>query len=496
MFEPYSLQSLFCDQFKNSSSPFMHSLGEFITCQTLPSRDHIEDCRWQEPLLCEEKIIENWKQLLTVNIFCSLSEHDSSDIAIKVRQFEKHPWNKSSQYLRSLIALNHALAKMPIPETAPHLLESGAALIDLHEYCPWLALPYVPYHFEFGIFVSLLALLTKKEDLKAIALRIAKWQINTLDIKAAPLQGLFVRENEGKKFPQLCLSYLFFRCASILNKELPFSAIAEKTMISIQEYSILKREEIDPLWVLIEKWLDQYQVPSSKRLELSENIYDPSTALVGYRSTAQHCICTLHGVQTGLGSLKYEDIEIISYGPQYLPLGECQGFGIEGNALSDQGMRRSMIEWRKGSFTLKGCTRLVDQPSSSLNESAKFRGIWLEVTQEFAKPHFYLKTSFLGMDGWDSVAFSFFVKANSCKIQSQILRPQMLEKYQGEAKVITLEGTDHFLDIRPLSLKGTMQVIPLAGGDNFWGADFLIAYFMTSDQRLYQWHIGPSQVTQ
>ncbi len=51
-----------------------------------------------------------------------------------------------------LVALNHALAKMPIPEVGPCLLESGAALIDLHEYCPWLSLPYTPYHYEYGIY--------------------------------------------------------------------------------------------------------------------------------------------------------------------------------------------------------------------------------------------------------------------------------------------------------------------------------------------------------
>ncbi len=102
------------------------------------------------------------------------------------------------------------------------------------------------------------------------------------------------------------------------------------------------------------------------------------------------------GGTTGLGVLRLEDIEIVSYGPQYLPLEDCQGFGIEGNALTDQGMRRSLIEWRRQSFVLKGCTRLVDQPSSSPFGIGRFRGIWLEVSQEFKRPHFFLKTTFLG----------------------------------------------------------------------------------------------------
>jgi hypothetical protein len=200
----------------------------------------------------------------------------------------------------------------------------------------------------------------------------------------------------------------------------------------------------------------------------------------------------LHGSHTGLGVLRHDDIEIVNYGPQYLPLGECQGFGIEGNALSDHGMRRSTIEWRRGGFSLKGCTRLVDQPSSLL-EVGKFRGIWLEVAQEFKKPHFYLKTTFLGLDGWDAVAFSFFVKASCCKIQSQVLYPRTLERYDGESHTLLLQGREHQLEICPIAFKGVMQVIPLAGGDNFWGADFLVAYLMTSDCRHYQWHIGPQK---
>lgn len=491
MLDLCSLQSLYFTQIEDSSPYFDQTICRFLQSQILPPQDVVDECQWHQPFLSEDKAIENWKQLLTMNIFCELAQVHQSEVASKVRLFERHPWNQSSQYFRSLITLNHAFAKMPIPEVGPHLLESGAALIDLHEYCPWLSLPYTPHHFEFAIFLCILSLLTKRNDLQEIVLRIAHWQLNTLDIEAKPLSGLFVREKDGGAFQHLCLSYLLFRSAAILSEKTPFAAIAEAIMKSIQARLEQTREKIDSLWVLIERWLDDYKVVSYAPLELSEHIYDPCTALVGYRSLAQHVVCTLHGGHTGLGELKQDDIEIVSYGPQYLPLGDCRGFGIEGNVLSDYGIRRSMIEWRRGSFILRGCTRLVDQPSSSSFEMGKFRGIWLEVSQEFKKPHFYLKTTFLGLDGWDSIAFSFFLKATRCTVQSQILHPRTLKSYEGEAQVILLEGEKSVLELRPLSFKGTMHVIPLAGGNNFWGADFLVAYLMNSDHRHYQWHIGP-----
>ena len=492
MFDLCSLQFLYHKQIGDSSPYFERMVHQFLESQIVLSKDIVEECVWQEPLFSEEKTIENWKQLLAVNLLCELAQLHQSDIAAKVRLFERHPWNQSSQYFRALVAVNHAFAKMPIPEVGTSLLESGAALIDLQEYCPWLSLPFTPHHFELGIFLCLLALMTKRQDLQEVVLQLAHWQINTLDAAAKPLTALFVREKEGKTLHHLCLSYLLFRSAAILSEQTPFAAIAAATMKSIQERLEQAEEKIHPLWPLIEKWLEQYKILSNVPLSLPELIYDPSTALVGYRSSLQHAICTLHGGHTGLGSLRLDDIEIVNYGPQYLPLGECQGFGIEGNSLSDHGLRRSIIEWRRHAFIVKGCTRLVDQPASSPFEVGKFRGIWLEVVQEFKKPHFYLKTNFLGLDGWESVAFSFFVKAVRCRTQSQqYLLPRTLERFEGTAQNLIFEGQQTELELRFLSSKGTMQVIPLAGGNNFWGADFLVAYLLSPEQRQYQWHVGP-----
>lgn len=489
-----TLQSLFQKQITHSSPDFDRIAAQFLSQATPLPDDIIDLCSWKEPLLSEDKAFENWKHLLGFNILCSLSHANQIEIGAKVRQFEQHPWNQSSQYFRAIVALNHAFAKMPVPEVGPHLLESGAALIDLHEYCPWLSLSYHPQHLEFGLFLCLLALLTKRQDLQQVVLQLAHWQLNTLDAEGKPMAALFVREKEGNPFNLLCLSYLLFRSASILSEESPFAAVAEAALNGIQERLDKEHHKIDPLWPLIEKWLEPFKTISRAPLLLSEQIYDPSTALVGYRSTSQHVVCTLHGGHTGLGALRYENIEIVNYGPQYLPLGECQGFGIEGNALSDHGMRRSVIDWRPHSFCLKGCTRLIDQPSFSPLEMGKFRGIWLEVSQEFKKPHFYLKTSFLGLDGWESIAFTFFVKAERCLTHSQeCLLPRTLERYEGTTQTLTFESGESVLALRPLSFKGTMQVIPLAGGNNFWGADFLVAYLLTPDQRNYQWHIGPAR---
>lgn len=531
MSSPDSLRSLFQKKILRSSPYFDIIVSQSLQKGKLSDDFFIENlCSWKEPFSSEEKNIENWKNLLAENILCTICQSHQNIISEKVRLFGRQPWNQSSQFFRSIVALNHALVKMPIPEVGSHLLESGAALIDLHEYSPWLSLPYTPEHYEFGLFLSMLSLLTKRTDLKETALRLTRWQLNTLDSHAIPLKGLFVREGSCQTAESLSLSYLLFQSAYILSGEPLFKNISKIALNSLALHIEDTNETINPLWVLLEayflkhqnaehnslsslqeKTLENQNLSSIKQIYseknspshlniqnsakqgalLPEQIHDPSTALVGYRTEAQHVFCTLHGGGTGLGSIKNHDVEIVSYGPQYLPLASSQGFGIEGNALSDHGMRRSIIEWKRQSFTLKGCTRMVDQPSTD-SRIGIYRGIWLEVNQEFKLPHFYININFIGLDGWDSVGFSFFIKAKYCHIHShKTLSSGTPEGYEGESRALTFSGLETEIELNPIGFEGTMQIIPLSGNNDFWGANFLVSYHLSSACSHYQWHIRP-----
>lgn len=494
MSDTLSLQQLFQKQIQTSShySSLDQVAVNYLT-STFISQEQLEaECNWQETLFSINKTIDNWKRLLTIQLICPVVY---PWMRTKIRLFENQPRNQHSQYFRALVALNYALAQMPVPEIGIHLLESGAALVDLTEYAPWLSFSRTPYHLEFGLIISLLALITKKEDLRHQALKLIRWQLNTLDGQSQLLNGLFVREKESSPTQNDAISYLLFRAASKLDGDPLFKTACQASLKVLNEKLEKSEFSIDCLWPVVDKYLNAYpSINETKASSLGEQIYDPSTSLVGYRSATQHAICTLHGSYTGLGSLRQNDVEFVSYGPQYLPLSECSGFGIEGNSLSDQGIRRSTIDSRRHAFTLQGCTRLVDQPSFNQSATAlmgQYQGIWLEVTQEFKRPHFYLQTNFLGLSGWEHVAFSFYVKAKACHVQSKMtLFPGTLERYEGNACPITFDGEfQPAFDLRLLTFNGQMQVIPLAGKTDFWGADFLVAYFLTPQQHHYQWHV-------
>jgi len=88
------------------------------------------------------------------------------------------------------------------------------------------------------------------------------------------------------------------------------------------------------------------------------------------------------------------------------------------------------------------------------------------------------------------VAFTFFVKADNCLVGGvQSVKPRSFSRYQGRVASIQMQGKLSSLSLEAHHKHGEMQVIPLGGGDNFWGADFLVAYILNPAESRYQWHI-------
>lgn len=445
--------------------------------------------------ISEDQVIKNWKNLLVLTLLDYLSHTNSKDLANRVRAFAREPWNENSQYLRALVALNYFLVGLPVPDVNLYVLEGGAAPIELYEYCPWEILPYFPYHTEFGMLLCLLALLANREYLYPIVGRLARWQLNTLDSRFLPLSGLFLQEKDGAFVQNIVWAYLFFRGAAQLTGERIFQTVAEAQLQYIQQLAEQMEFSLSPLVVLIEKVLTGQAPVERTELQLPEQICDSSTALIGRRLNTQQVMCTLHGGHTGLGCFRIGEVEIISYGPQYLPLGECAGFGIEGNYLSDHGLRTPILQVKPQGFLLKGCVRLVDQPvtSPSSVQLGEFRGIWFEIEQELMDQQLHIRTNCLGLEESNLVAFSFFIKAEKCWVNTKTpLLPKTFNRYEGNPQPIVLESKQNSFKLQIQQASG-MQVIPLGGGVNFWGADFLVAYLLNPNQNQYKWLITPFQ---
>lgn len=447
---------------------------------------------WKAPL-SENSVIDNWRSFLTTALINKLSSLPSQNISRKIYDLLNQPWNQQSHYLKTLIALSQRLADVSMLDIHLDLLDGGAVPLQMNEYCPWSALPFRPYHTEMSALLVLLTHLTQQEHLKTIVKRLASWHLNLLDSNFVPVRGLFVKEKDGSAGQHLMWNYLLFHSMSNLVGESKYEKASQVILQHIYQHFQDSPFVISPIFPLIEKMIEHSKIRNEiieMPLQLSESILDPSMALVGIRKESSYVICTLHGNNTGLGSMRYEDVHIVNYGPQYLPLEECEGFGIEGNYLSEHGIRKSWIEVGKNSFSLQGCVRLIDQPLST-SSMGQLRGIWLETEQGFKNEQLTVTTNFLGFDGWDGVAFSFYVKAKRCAVESGMtLKPRSLNRYEGTVKPLALEGDKGIIHLVS-SLEGTMQIIPLGGDNNFWGADFLVAYFLKSNEKKYIWTLNP-----
>lgn len=133
-----------------------------------------------------------------------------------------------------------------------------------------------------------------------------------------------------------------------------------------------------------------------------------------------------------------EHISILAAGPQLYPLSNLRGFGV-----------------------------LVADPSG-WSQCAAAPEIWFQAKNEGSR----LDLQFVGVqsDPFPHLAYVFYVKASQCRIDGQTYKPKSLNRYVGKADSI------YFPDFTLLSNAPKIEMIPLSGGQDFFGADFLLAY--------------------
>lgn len=173
---------------------------------------------------------------------------------------------------------------------------------------------------------------------------------------------------------------------------------------------------------------------------------EPDLGLFFQRTDRYSAALTLTGENSSLGSFLAKDVEIRAFGPQRLPLSDGKGFGI--TRFPD-------------SQPIEGWTAMSDLPE-----------VWLDAKPFFEKDSFHISIRYLGIKPEMAVFFSLFVKADFCEIEGKKFFSKTLERYQGPSKPVQF-GTD----VQIMSdLAGKMELIPLSGEKQFWGADFLLAF--------------------
>lgn len=164
----------------------------------------------------------------------------------------------------------------------------------------------------------------------------------------------------------------------------------------------------------------------------------PEIDLTLLKAGAISAALTLDGEGTSLGAIRAHGVDIRAFGPQSASL----QFGIKGRGL-------------------EGWTHTAAYPE-----------VWLEMKPAVVEETLKLDVRFVGITLETPLFFAFYVKARSCQIGLETLKPKSLRRYQGEVASI---GFDNQLKIE-VGQPQKVQVIPLAGEGCFWNADFLILF--------------------
>lgn len=418
--------------------------------------------------------------------------------------FQKiHPnifW-REFQLPTALIDFTALMLDIPRQLSSIQQLPNGAVPLELGGHWSWGEIPHLRYQAELGVFWALLGVRLQNAEYLLAAERIAEWQLNALDHDFMPFSGLFTQEQDASLTALLSFQYVLFSALAILKQSSRMEYAARKQLEHLKVNVENNQLQIAPLAVLLVGYVEKLGLrPESIQFNLPGKIEDPDTGLIGIRQFKKSIVCTGFGGKTGLGSIHIDGVQLMSYGPQHLPLGDCRGFGVEAGRYSTSKISMGSNISCKDSFQITHQSRLTGKPILSNSELyAHYRnGIyspaWVDVKQEYKHELLRIDASFLG-EIPDEVAFTFFVKAKSCELWGkQTLFPRTLDRYKGDPSTIEFDGGEQLLVLETPHKIGEMQVIPLGGGESFWGADFLVAYlFNFKSNQPYTWQLTTKQ---
>jgi len=473
------------------------TIMEYINSGELVDRqfDDLVDAR----IYCEDmspfEYVNQVREILTLNIL-TINEPPTSmrrkTIKSLVRKVSSFPLWEEFQLATAMIAINKHLVGIDYNNIEPVQLSSGAAPMEYGGHWLWANIPMVRYHAELGALWALLGKVSRNESLLLAAERLAVWQLNVLDSDFYPFGNLFTQEPEGGMNDSvLHMSYLLFHTVAVLCKNPKMEYVARQQLRHLHN----EGSKLSTYPFMLSGWLDQMAPESTPVFtELHNIVCDAGVGLMGKRTANFSVITTFSGGNTGLGTLRFHDIGIANYGPQLVPLGECEAFGIEKRCSQKNDILKNFShEITDDGFIASGKARLalgVNKPTVATFRNNRFSGKWMHCRQQVRERTLYIEASMLGLHKHDEVAFTFYGKAETCSIENQKrMLPKTLDSYKGVSQSVTLDSNAATLTIIPSDTVGEMQVIPLAGEKAFWGADFLIAYFLSPRCRQYSWEV-------
>lgn len=358
-----------------------------------------------------------------------------------------------------LVLLACLLKVEPLP-IEPQQMPNGSTCLDALGYMKGAQLPEPSHLAELASLWMILGVLLKKETLVYAGLKAALWQTYTLDHRGFSHFSLWNRAATFRPSQLAFSNHLLFTLAYRLTSDPGFNHASQ----------IQKHYGWDPV-SLAGKLLTLIpeKTPTPLKLAFKPFAEEMTVGLMKYLTPQWSMACSLSGWNSGLFSYHKHHAAIVNCGPQITPLDDLEKFGIDRTCgLSSRTFNEITWEKTQYHFRMKGWTKLFAHPA------------WMQMEAYFEAQKLNLSYRLQEDRRAENLVLVFYLKGDHLTIGGkETLQAGSLERYQGKAAALELRAEDEkiFIELRlEVGDDVKMQIIPLAGGDDFWGAHFLVAF--------------------
>ncbi len=359
---------------------------------------------------------------------------------------------------------------------------SGATPIEAEGWLSWLNAPLAGLHEELGMLLSFYAYLANDEQLMHKGRKLVEWQKQLIQSDNLPLSELFSLEGKETRKKHLVQSYAFYLVAAWVHSSGDLLEVADHTASKLREVWDSEVEERLTLGMLMLGYLKKrLKAPSKRALEISSTLCDPHTSLVAKRTSNGYGYATLSGGGSGLGTYRYKGVQILTWGPQISSLGDCDRFGIFNPCYHPfRKNNNTQLSASSDGFSIAGNVKVGLRRLKNLSEvfEAPEGGDWFKTSQSLNKEGVQMSWNWLksSSNETSSRRICWYIKACDCQLLTDKIRMPLrsLEHFSGESQPVLFSSNEgKMLFSGSKSLK--MDLIPLAGSGDFWGADYLLS---------------------
>lgn len=446
-------------------------------------------------ITCAHDPLQRWSlwQFLLKAILLALFE-DKLDSKIKIYKEKWYKLKEQQSFQAFSIELLYAKITahfLKIEETSfLEITQTKSGFCSLYSENHWrfFKVPFIDQHAEFATLLLLLGKLTQNPSLVNQGYKSALWHTKNIDPHFTPYRGFLSNHLHTDYFDVVLKQGILLHLASLAleDKEMAFLAKSHFSFILKAEPYQLKKISLSSLlvWKLINQLFQNQLTPV--HVDLSSETFEEEMPIAGYRSEKISLLCSLTGNNSSMGTLKFDDLEIAAFGPQLSDLGDGKGFGFIGLNENEKNFE---LQKKSDAFTLK---KVVGLPhftiESSLLNMWQHPKCWLDTKLTYEKEYFTVKIKPLRLN--QEVYFVFYVIADQCLIKGEKkILYQSLEQFQGKACSVSFLNKTKIMTFDPLLKEGSMKIIPLEGGQSFWGANYLIAYHLNNKYSTFEWKI-------